>query len=208
MKKVISILAAAVLMLTATNAFAQISVGAGYLNATDKVGDNSTNLNGAYAGVSYNIPISGGFAVAPGLYYSGLFKSGEILNTSILNTKVDSKLAEHFVNVPLTFNLNFELAPDMTAFVYAGPTFQYGLASKTKIEGTVAGYNGDKEIDNYRDGSNYSKTNVLLGGGVGMNVNAFQLSVGYDYGLMNLYTGEGDVNRHKSYVRLGVAYLF
>lgn len=208
MKKVISILAAAVLMLTATNAFAQMSVGAGYLNATDKVGDNSTNLNGLYLGASYNIPISGGFAVAPGLYYSGLFKSGEILNTSILNTKVDSKLTEHFVNIPLNFNVNFELAPDMTAFIYAGPTFQYGLSSKTKIEGSVAGYNGDKDFDNYGDNTNYSKTNVLLGGGVGMNVNSFQLTVGYDYGLLNLYTGNGDVQRHKSYVKLGVAYLF
>lgn len=208
MKKIITILAAAVMMLTASNAFAQIAVGAGYLNATDKIDDNSNALNGFYAGVSYNIPIAGGLAVAPGVYYSGLFKSGELFSLSLLNTKVDSKLAEHFINVPVNFNYNFELAPDMTAFIFAGPTFQYGLASKTKIEGTAAGYSGDKDIDNYDD-SDYGKTNVLLGGGVGMNLmDSFQITVGYDYGLMNLYTGNADVKRHKSYIKLGVAYLF
>lgn len=195
MKKVISILAAAVLMLTATNAFAQMSVGAGYLNATDKIENTSTNLNGFYAGVSYNIPISGGFAVAPGLYYSALFSGKD-------GYFVDTKTTEQFANIPLNFNLNFELASDMTAFVYAGPTFQYGISSKNSA--SAGSLNIDS--DNYK-GDYYRKTNVLLGGGVGMNVNAFQLTVGYDYGLMNLVDSD-NVKRHKSYVKLGVAYLF
>ena len=210
MKKIITILAAAALMLSASNAFAQIAVGAGYLNATDKVkvgnDDTDANLNGAYAGISFNIPIAGGFAVAPGLYYSALFAKDDILSVGSL--KVDGKTTEHFINVPVNFNLGFDLAPDMTAFVFAGPTLQYGLASKTKVEGSVGGNNGDYDIDNYKDGSNYNKMNVLLGGGVGMNLmDTFQITVGYDYGLLDLNKSD-DIKRNKSYIKLGVAYLF
>ena len=204
MKKVISILAAAVLMLTATNAFAQLSVGAGYLNATEKTKVGSTtsdaNSNGFYAGLNYNIPISGGFAVAPGLYYSALFSGKEFYGVA------NTKLTEHFVNIPLNFNLNFELAPDMTAFVYAGPTFQYGLASKVDGSLEIGNWKLNGDGDRY-DNEDFSRTNVLIGGGVGMNVNAFQLTVGYDYGLLDLdKTDNTKIN--KSYIKLGVAYLF
>ena len=148
--------------------------------------------------------------MAPGVYYSGLFSKDDVFSTSFLDTKVDSKTQEHFINVPVNFNYGIEMAPDMTAFIYAGPTLQYGLASKTKVEGTIAGYSGDKDVDNYADGNDYGKMNVLIGGGVGMNLmNAFQITVGYDYGLMNLYTGDADdVKHNKSYIKLGVAYLF
>ena len=42
MKKIITLLAAAVMMLSASNAFAQIAVGAGYLNATDSFKNGSS----------------------------------------------------------------------------------------------------------------------------------------------------------------------
>ena len=145
-----------------------------------------------------------------GFSFFRLFSKDDVFSTSFLDTKVDSKTQEHFINVPVNFNYGIEMAPDMTAFIYAGPTLQYGLASKTKVEGTIAGYSGDKDVDNYADGNDYGKMNVLIGGGVGMNLmNAFQITVGYDYGLMNLYTGDADdVKHNKSYIKLGVAYLF
>ena len=66
MKKVITTVLAASLMLVATNAFAQLSAGAGYINATDKSvytdskGNKTitnTPLNGFYAGVQYDMPV-------------------------------------------------------------------------------------------------------------------------------------------------------
>ena len=72
MKKIFTTLLAASLMLLGTQAFAQMSVNAGYLNSTQSFSESnskSINSNGAYAGVSFNLPISGGLAVAPGVYY-------------------------------------------------------------------------------------------------------------------------------------------
>ena len=78
MKKIFAIVLGAALMLSGTNAFAQLSVGAGWLNSTETVksGNNDpskTNLNGFYVGGQYNLPIVAGLGVAPGLYVSGIF---------------------------------------------------------------------------------------------------------------------------------------
>ena len=71
MKKILSTLLAASLMLLGTQASAQGSINAGYLNSTQSFkNSDSVNSNGAYVGASYNIGIAGGFGVAPGIYYS------------------------------------------------------------------------------------------------------------------------------------------
>ena len=77
MKRIITLVAAVVMMAFATNSFAQMSVGAGYLHAGDQVTLKGLDavevgMNGAYAGVSYNLPISDLIGVTPGLYYSFL----------------------------------------------------------------------------------------------------------------------------------------
>ena len=109
MKRIITLIAAAVLMTIATNSFAQISVGAGYLHAGDQItlkgmDPIETGMNGAYAGFSYNLPISGLIGITPGLYYSLLFS-----NDSALEGLLNAKVREHFVNVPVYLNLGFNL---------------------------------------------------------------------------------------------------
>ena len=77
MKKIVTILSAALLLLAGTNAFAQMSVGAGYVNSTNslkfsKNGDASTTaINGFYAGVGYTIPISRKYIEKLRVYVSG-----------------------------------------------------------------------------------------------------------------------------------------
>ena len=97
----------------------------------------------------------------------------------------------------------------MRAFVFAGPTLQYGLSSKIKTKtevSTVVGSGGsDHTTDLYENYMN--KFNVFLGGGIGMEVANFQVTVGYDYGLMNLAKNENNkINR--SGLKIGVGFLF
>lgn len=199
-------------MLLGTQAFAQISVGAGYLNSTESVksGSNksSDNVNGFYAGASYNIPLVGELGVAPGLYFSLLSGKQDIASVGSL-AAVKGTFTEMALNIPVNFNYGYNLAPDMRAFVFAGPTFQYGLSSKVKYDATTIVGNASKTVDNYGDNSDYGRFNVYLGGGVGMDIaSTFQVTVGYDYGLVNLYTGDNDIQRHRSNIKIGVAYLF
>ena len=204
MKKVIFSVLAASLMLLGTNAFAQISVNAGYLNSTLASKNSTDNANGAYAGITFNIPVAGGFGIAPGVYYSMLTSKdtaniGKIVSTS-------GTFMEHAINVPVYLNYAFDLARDAKIFIFGGPTAQYGLASTVKYDANVAGISGSNTVSNY-DNENYNRLNVYLGGGMGFGIGALQITVGYDYGMMNQYKNT-DVACHRSNLKLGVGFAF
>ena len=211
MKKFISTLMAASLMLFGTHAFAQMSVNAGYLNSAQSFKDASTksiNSNGAYAGVSFNIPVAGALCFAPGVYYSLITNksggSGTVLGTTV---SASSTFTEHALNAPLYLNCGIDLAGDSKVFVYGGPTLQFGLASTTKLSGGVGSSSADRTYNNY-DNQNYNRFNVYLGGGVGFQISAFQITLGYDYGMVNLYKGENAISTHRSNLKVGVGYVF
>lgn len=204
MKKFFVAAAAALMMLAGTNAYAQLSVGAGYLNSTlsakydGKAYDAGAlgAMNGFYVGGSYNLKF-GEFGIAPGIYYSFLAGSNEVLT-------VVTKASEQAINVPINFNYGYNLS-GVRLFAFAGPTFQFGLSSKSKTQTNPA-----IETDFYKDGSNYGRFNIYAGGGLGAELmEQIQITVGFDYGLLNLYTGsDGKTKEHRYNIKLGLAYLF
>lgn len=199
MKKTLCTLLAAAALLAGVEAQAQMSVGAGYLNITQSFDNTSANGNGAYAGLSFNIPLAGGFGIAPGVYYT------------FSNYKQDAawgllkgSTTEHAINVPLNLNFGYNLARDMRAFIFGGPTFQYGLSSKTKTD--VAGA-ATVDDDNYADDGT-QRFVVYAGGGLGMDIaNKFQVTVGYDHSVTNMIKSDS----HKvgrGLLKIGAAMLF
>ena len=208
MKKIFSIVLAASLMLLGTQAFAQMSVNAGYLNSTLKTGNTSDNANGAFAGISFNIPLAGGLGIAPGVYYSMLAsKSGDAASIFGVNISGSSTFMEHAINVPVYLNYGYDLARDTKIFLFGGPTLQYGLASTVKYDGSVGTASGSRTYNNY-DNENFNRMNVYLGGGMGFQISALQITVGYDYGMMNQYKGDNAANCHRSNLKLGVGFVF
>jgi len=208
MKKILTTLLAASLMLLGTQAFAQMSVNAGYLNSTLKTGSATDNANGAYAGVSFNVPIAGGLAIAPGVYYSMLTsKSGDAASIFGVNISGSSTFMEHAINVPLYLNYGIDLSRDTKVFVFGGPTAQYGLASTVKNDGSIGGVSGSSTHNNYKN-ENFNRFNVYLGGGIGFQASALQITVGYDYGMMNQYKGDNAASCHRSNLKLGVGFCF
>ena len=209
MKKIIAIAAAAAMLFAASEASAQVIVGAGYVNSTttSKVSDNkaSSDANGFYVGASYNIPLVGGLGLAPGLYYEFLGSSSK-KDAGIFTAS--GTPTEHYLNIPVMVNYSFGLASDCSLFAFAGPTLEYGLASSTKLEASAGGISGEKTVNNY-DADDYGRFDCLLGLGVGFNIRAFQVKVGYDFGMVNRYTGSSDkASLHRNQVHLGVAYVF
>ena len=209
MKKVISIVLAAALMLIGTQAFAQASINAGYLNSTQTHQNSSaTNSNGAYFGLSYNIEFGGGFGISPGIYYS-LLASKNAKGAKVFGVDVSSasNFTEHAVNVPVYLNWGADLARDSRFFVFAGPTVQYGLSSKTKITGGVGSWTSDTKLDNYKD-DNRNPFNVYLGGGLGMDVASFKIIAGFDYGMINIYKGDNAAKSNRYNIKIGIGFNF
>jgi hypothetical protein len=209
MKKLFFAILASGLMFVGTNAFAQASISAGYLNSTQSL-ENSKGLNshGAFFGLSYNIEFGGGFGISPGLYYS-LIANKDSGAAKIFGVEVSSetKFQEHAINVPLYLNWGTELSGDTAFFVFAGPTAQYGLSSKTKISGGVGSLTGDVKYDNYKDG-HQNPFNVYLGGGLGVDVASIRITAGFDYGMLNLYKGDNADKSHRYNIKIGVGYVF
>lgn len=219
MKKIFAFVLSAALLLIGTQANAQLSVGAGYLNTTESSGEHSQNLNGAYAGVNYNIPLVAGLSVAPGFYASFL----TFTNKAGVSTKASASLSgtstlnEIALNIPVNFKYGFDIARDTKVFLYAGPVFQYGVLNETISQGSAHISIGDTEIggdtkkykvNNY-DADNGSRNpfNIYIGGGAGIDVAGIQVIIGYDHSLMNVIKSE-DTKVGRSQIKVGVGYRF
>lgn len=211
MKKVLA-LVAAVMLLGSTAAMAQASFGIGYMNPNHILltGDTKT-LNGVYAGFDYNIHLTDNFGIAPGVFYSygtKTVKGGlSIAGFTIADGQVT--FTEHYVGIPVNLNYSFKLAPDFALTLYAGPTVSYGIISKSKADANILHHlNVGDDGSLYDDNSNYKPLDVLIGGGVAFDyAEMFRISLGYNYGLLDRdATDNGTFNR--SYLHMGVAYLF
>lgn len=199
MKKVFAI--AAALMMLATTANAQ-SFGAGYVQSTTNGGNA---VNGFYAGFGYSAEIMPGLNLNPGLYYEMLTSStGANLGSW---ASYSGKTTEHYVNVPLHLSYGIQFAPTFKFFVYGGPTANVGLASSTKVTGSVLGLGGEGTVDNYKD-SNYSRFDIMLGGGAGIELmKKFRITVGYDWGMLDRNTSD-NATLKRNRLTAGAAFIF
>lgn len=219
MKKIFATILAASLMLVATNAFAQLTAGIGYINSTEKSvytpdnGDPVTStrpLNGFYVGADYNIPVPAvsGLSVEPGLYASMLFGKQDVeeikLLTVVLYPGGTYKYSDIALNVPIKAKYSIDLSGDTKVFVYAGPTFSYALSNKTQYATT--GSSDYSTTDNLKGNSaNRNPFNIYLGGGLGFQVAQIQINLGYDFSLLNYSTAD-KTKLSRPLLRIGVGY--
>ena len=207
MKKFFTAVLAGAMMLIGTSAFAQASLGAGYVYGKTNIDASILNvdasLNGFYLGGSYNIPVgTSGLGIAPGLYFSYLTKD----NANLAVAKGD--LTETYFTAPIDLNLGVPVGDGLRFIVFGGPTLSYGLTSKVAVpvsgdsKHTYDIYDG--ELSNW---TKYKNFDVMVGGGVGLDFeNMVRFTVGYDYGLLN--RGGSTVNVHRQQLHAGVAFLF
>ncbi len=207
MKKIITTVLAASLMLLGTNAFAQLSVGFGFTNAATSFkvsafgisASDKANLNGFFAGGSYNVKIGeSGLGVAPGIYFSYLTKND--VDVFGLTT---CDFNETYIGVPVDVNFTLPIGDGINGIIYAGPTFSYGISSKVK-DGDVEYDIYDGELSTYTD---YKRFDVQLGGGIGIEFyDMIRFTVGYDFGMMDRGPSNVEIKRNK--LNVGVAYVF
>jgi hypothetical protein len=233
MKKALSIVLAAGLLLAGTNAFAQISVGVGYSNVTQRIKasglNKDLNMNGLIAGMDYNIPISENISVVPGLYYE--FSSGvanNLLNLGAISTVLTGRLEEHYIDIP--FKLMFSIPYQGNRFfAFAGPTVTYGVASQVKADANIFGFSTKLNLLDTYDKGLLERMDLMLGGGIGFDYrDMLRFSLGYNLGMFNRISDEAKatdsssedsgfsigqfirnnatINRQQFYV--GVAFLF
>lgn len=215
MKKFVFTALSAALMLIGSNAFAQLSVNAGFTNSALKEKatvakediKETTKANGFYFGGDYNIKLGKGFGIAPGVEWICVMdnnvKSFDALVTTV---KGETKFKEHYINVPVDVNWGIDLKI-LRVYVFAGPTFSFNVSSKTKATGEALGKEVTKEYDTKDVLGEYKNFDLMLGGGVGVDLfNKIRVKFGYDWGLMN--RGNSDLELHRQQLRVGVGFIF
>ena len=216
MKKIFATLLAASLIFAATDAFAQLSAGAGYLNATETTTYTNNNTttsekaqyNGFYVGAQYDMPIPAvsGLGIAAGAYANfyfgknhsdGLFGLGAGTTTS----------SDITLNIPVNATFGFDIAGDTNVFAYAGPTFQFGLVNKSTFV-LDSNSSNSTTTDNFAGNSpNRNRFNLLIGGGFGAQVSGIRITIGVDQSLLNYLTAD-NYTGSRFQLKLGVGYAF
>ena len=190
MKRILSIALAAGLFLAGTQAFAQISVGAGYSNVTQRVQasgiNKDINMHGLYAGMDYSIPISANISIAPGIYYE--FSNGsadKLLNLGAASAILKGRLEEHYIDIPFKFMFSVPYQGNKF-FAFAGPTASIGLSSKIKGDIKVLGFELKGDVLDMYDKSIFENMDLMMGGGIGADIGKMlRVTLGYNWGMFN-----------------------
>ena len=186
---------------------AQVSAGAGYLKTHVTSNHEDGSGEGLYAGLSYRIHLAGAFSLLPGMYFTRTDESGGecVIDDMILPYGF---FIEKALVAPIHLHWGIDLPKDIRAFLYAGPSFQYGLSceSPTGLTNVPARDLYDKEYNTHR------RWNVLAGCGAGLSFPSKStqrvfLTAGWDYGLGNLYENPYDVS-HRSLWKAGLGLEF
>lgn len=246
MKKQLISAIAALCILGATDAMAQgrpphfgrmngesgVTLSVGYLHSgyrhkewVNEEVERDKGLNGLYVGVTKDFPI-----VRRTLY----FQTGatyEYQNASnrfsegALNLVSDR--SEHYLDIPVRLKFTMDVLPELRAFVYVGPTLDFGLSStlnyRAKVGDEVAKftynyYNGkvkSNTISGYEpsvpEGA-YRRFDVMLGGAVGVEIyDIAVVKLGLDWGLINKNknTEIADyLTTHRNLFHLGIGIRF
>ena len=214
MKKIVSLLAAA-LMLGSVSAFAQkVGVEAGFDFSTTTfdytLGKTSLDMSGLSVGMNYEMPIgTSGLNFMPGIVFTYFSKNDANVHVPVIDYTLQAKLSESYLSIPLDVNFRLNLGEGIDALVYAGPTLSMGLTANARETATSMNYDiYDGALKNF---TRYGRFDVLVGGGLGLELyDMLRFTVGYDYGLINRNSGSTSslLEIHRSQFKVGVAYLF
>ena len=205
MKKVTLFIAAAFVMLFASNAQAQLGVNIGYApQTTTTVSGNSSStsdLNGMFAGVNYNHILSGNIGISFGGQVRYNFKT---TTTSILSATETTKQTQILIDVPVLFNFAIPMGSDARIALFAGPVFSYALKGNTNVSENVL--NTSNDINWYGEKSNNSQLDLMGAVGAALEFQTFRLFGGYRLGFLDLDKRD-NVKSTTSGIFVGLGYL-
>lgn len=218
---------------------AQFGIHAGYVNSVTNFKDspssktNPFKTHGFHLGIEYDIDLLAGLSVQPGIQYSYVAAGDESTEKLGLFKQSDNiDIVEHYLEIPVYLKYTFDFVPEIFGmYVYAGPTFGFGLSSsliisRSGIENSRVSYNfynGKIKSENVSaDLQTFVEKNegdrilqpfdILVGGGIGFNlVRHLDLRAGYNYGLLDRmskdYRNEG-ASGHRYQIHAGLSLVF
>ncbi len=209
MKKILLIVAA---LFVGMQAQAQLVADGGYFHGWENgnTAYSSPSLDGLFLGARYNVDLENwmdGLSFIPGLNFSALRGKVVFANMVLPNTTA----RELAINLPLHLKYRYEFMSNFAVYGFAGPTLQLGIVNR------IVDKNGNptNKINMYKEYVVGNQTyaprtpfNLYLGLGAGVEVSErIQVNVGFDFGLLNLTTGQ-NYKLHRNVLKIGIGYIF
>lgn len=139
---------------------------------TDNVDDNNV-LTGFNAGLYAKFPITNNIAIQPEISYTT--KGAELVYDNAI-LKGTAKFNTNYIEVPVLLVIN--LTDNFN--IHAGPYAAYMVSGKTSNNSNFGKF--DKELDT----DDFNKLDAGFAGGVGVDLDALNFGVRYNYGLTKL----------------------
>jgi hypothetical protein len=167
MKRAIQAVLIVAMLFVTTSASAQFGVKLGFVATQHKIettkdSESGTQV-GVLAGINYDVPLTGGLSIRPGINY--IYVGANVED----ERERDHSLALFLFDMKYTFKSSEE----KIVYVTAGPKVNVGIA-----------FENNKYGDLYKKGS-LSRFDLQLGLGAGMRFGVLSLELGYDIGLLN-----------------------
>ncbi len=177
LKKVSLLVVALLFTFGISNAQVGIQAGVG----TSKTSTFDKAVKGFHVGPTYNMTIQGPVSLEYALLYNYLVTNDDYASIT------ESNITAHRLDVPFRVNAGFPLGSSVKLYIFAGPNFNFGLKESRK-----GGYwGGSGQHDNIYDikeanGKHlYSRFDLQIGGGAGLEFGKVGLRASYDLGLLD-----------------------
>lgn len=191
MKKILFMIVMAFMALTAS---AQVEQGFRMGIRVNGGLTNVTGFDGDKMGFGYGLGWVAEYNFNPHLFLQSGLGLQDIAHKE---NGLSGTLNAYYLQLPIHVGYRFGLGDTTSLFVQAGPTLNYGLFGSK-----IMWYDDDDET-NYFDVA--ERFDLGLGGRVGVEFSKFQISVGADYGVLDVIK---NVRGHNLNVNLGIAYMF
>ena len=157
---------------------------------------NTTQLHGLKVGVVYDGSFIKGFGSSIGINYTFATTNTPWSAKNLIGEypKVRNQYFYHQIEVFVDWQYKFEIAKETYLMLCTGPTIQYGIALKQRVQEDLYGTVSISEtIDRYgkeSQNTDLRQFNVTWGVGAGFQYQRYFLRGGYDFGLINPYKNE------------------
>ncbi len=139
---------------------------------TDQVDDNNV-LTGFNAGLYAKFPIAKGIAIQPEISYTT--KGAELVyNNAFANGT--AKFNVNYIEVPVLLVMN--ITDNFN--VHVGPYAAYMVSGKTETDSNI--FSSQNQLDT----NDFNKFDAGIAGGLGVDLDALNFGVRYNYGLTNV----------------------
>lgn len=154
---------------------------------------NVTKLNGLKVGVVYDATYVAGFGSTVGINYTFAAGHSAWKTTGITNyPRMRTVTTYHEFELFVDWQYKFEVAKETYLMLYTGPSLQYSVAFKDRLDTEIQNFDGSINrtsvlSNRYETSDPLRHLNITWGLGAGFQYQRYFLREGYDFGLINPY---------------------